>query len=79
MDFDERRRLKWKMGREERGLAADDPFDGDPACELEEEFIDAGNYLDELMAAGRITREERNQHYAVALSEWRWVREVMGR
>lgn len=54
MDFDERRRKKWRKGRRERGLPDDAPFDGDPAAEGRQECEDLANYADELHHQGRI-------------------------
>lgn len=54
MDFDERRRLKWIDGRQERGLTQDDPFAGDPVLEALCETPDLANYIDEAIKQGRI-------------------------
>lgn len=69
MDFDQRRRRKWRKGRAERGLAPDAPFDGDPAIEARDELIDLANYIDELWGQGRIGEEERYRAHSV-LIEW---------
>lgn len=37
---------RWQAGRDARGLALDEPFDGDPLTEMAEEIIDARNYLE---------------------------------
>ncbi len=50
MLYEEMRRERWKAGREERGLAADAPFEGEPIREMQEEIADAGNYLDQIAA-----------------------------
>lgn len=54
MDFDVRRRLKWIDGREERGLAHDEPFQGDPILEALGETPDLANYIDQAIIDGRM-------------------------
>ena len=57
MDFDVRRRLKWIDGREERGLAHDEPFQGDPILEALGETPDLANYIDQAIHDGRMPEQ----------------------
>ncbi len=61
-EFHARRRAKWVAGREERGLRAEDPFDGIPSAEAQPEALDMANYAEVDALRGRITAEE-----------WEWV------
>ena len=57
MTFDEARWDRWIAVRQERGLEPDAPFQGDPLAELEEELLDAANYLEVAEGRYRIPHE----------------------
>ena len=54
MDFEQRRRLKWLDGRQERGLSESDEFCGDPILEALGETPDLANYIDVAIRQRRI-------------------------
>ena len=79
MDFDERRRAKWRRGRRERGLDDDAPFDGDPARELQDETLDIPNYAEELLRRGDIGEAEAQRLYDMSLDIYLFMESVRGR
>lgn len=79
MDFDERRRAKWRRGRRERGLDDDAPFDGDPARELQDETLDIPNYAEELLRRGDIGRAEAERLHAMSLDIYLFMNAVRER
>jgi hypothetical protein len=79
MDFDERRRKKWRKGRRERGLADSDPFDGDPAAELQDETLDIPNYAEELLSRGEIGQQEAERLHAMSLDMYLFMQSVRAR
>jgi hypothetical protein len=69
MEFDRKRQSRWAAGREERGLAKDAPFQGNPLLEAEEELLDAANYFEEALHQGLMPED-------VAFEAMRKVRDL---
>lgn len=71
--FDVARKKKWFAGRIERGLCANDPFEGNPLFELLQELEDTANYLEEAHRQGLITDEEARFGIDRARESWVWA------
>lgn len=75
--FDETRDERWRAGRAERGLGPNDPFAGDWAQEISEEFLDAANYADVGVQRGEISPQERDRIYLISRECWLRIQQVM--
>lgn len=63
--FEQRAADRWREGRDERGLAPEDPFQGNVIEEFVDEMLDGGNYLSVMYQQGRI--DELTEHRARVL------------
>jgi len=73
-EFGAARRARWVVGRKERGLSPDDPFEGDPIAELGEELLDAANYSGVAAADGWLDPHEHDHILATLEDVWLRIR-----